>query len=487
MKKDKPDIYLIVFWLVFCLLFVLVPILWLIPMPFGTSVEFTVYYEDSAYFTNEKAIGIDILLDGVYYGTTDAFGVLEIRMSDQENHTITIHYNGVLVYEYLVEYDTEINIVDVFLPTKSLEAEFTWNKVGEQDSVVGVSFELWYNRAGAFELVGTRTTDSLGMILFDGLIMGEYKECKMYFYSYKFVGIDYEIPVVLIEFNQTTAFKSIDLLVEPITVMFDFDYSDSLIFGTDYPIEGLTSQLWVYQFVEYIFADGSIPELYYTVVYDWVLISTQTTDVEGRTYFYNLETHAVWGYNSPSGDHGWYYSDEYKLTWSYDGVNSEQIFNVGDDLDFFNELSCKEVVATFNWDVDGYPLATNVDVFLNFLDGTHTPMMFTTDMNGQLTISGLIMGNYDLEGAVFECIQSQHSKVIPQILFEPTKGMGILKDWFNLKNNTNPFISEMRVPGFLSFSFFLILSFLASPHYFFYINGEFADVNLPRRNHKKVK
>jgi hypothetical protein len=424
MKKDKPDIYIIVFWLVFCLLFVLVPILWLIPMPFGNFVEFTVYYEDSAYFTNEKAVGIDILLDGAYYGTTDEFGMLEIRTPDQENHTITILYNGDVVYEYLMEYGSEINAVDVFLQTKSLESEFRWNKIEIQDLVIGVSFELWFNRAGVFELVGTKTTNSLGMILFDGLIMGEYKECKIYFYSYKFVGIDYEIPEVLIELNQTTAFKSIDLLVEPITVMFDFDYSDSLIFGNDYPIEELTAQLWVYQYVDYLF--GGV----YEAVYDWIPVSTQTTNTEGRIYFYNLEEHAVWGFTDMYANEGWYYSSEYKLTWNYDGVVNEQIFLVGNDLDFFNELSCKEVLATFNWDADGYPLATNMDVVLTFLDGTHTPMTFTTDMNGQVIISGLIMGNYDLEGAIFESIQSTHSKVIPQILLEPTKGMGILKNWF---------------------------------------------------------
>lgn len=407
-----------------CLLFVLVPILWLIPLSFGNLVEFTVYYEDSAYFTNERASGIDILLDGVYYGTTDEFGMLEIRTPDKENHTMSILYNDGTVYEYFIEYGTEINTADIFIETKSLESEFRWNKLEIQDLVIGESVELWFNRAGVFELVGTKNTNSLGMVLFDGLIMGEYKECKFYFYSYKFVGIDYEIPEALIEFNQSTAFKSVELLVEPDTVMFDFDYSDSLIFGNDYPIENLIYSLWSYQFDYYIYAPD------YIAVYNWVLISTQTTDAEGRIYLYNLEEVAIWGDINSAGDMGWYYCNEFEVRWSYDGIAYEQPILAGDDLDFFNELDNKEVSATFNWDADGYPLATNIDVVLTFLDGTHTPMIFTTDMNGQVSISGLIMGNYDLEGAVFESIQSTHLKVIPSILLEPTKDRGVLKFWF---------------------------------------------------------
>lgn len=383
--------------ILFCLLFVLVPILFLIPLSFGNLVEFTVYYEDSAYFTNERASGIDILLDGVYYGTTDEFGMLGIRTPDQENHTMSILYNEGVIFEYLIEYGTETNTADIFIETKSLESEFRWDKVDIQDLVKGKSFELWFDRAGVFELVGTKTTDSLGMILFDGLIMGEYK----------FVGIDYEIPEVLIEFNQTTAFKSVDFLVVPVTVMFDFDYSESGIFGVDYPIEGLEVVLYGYERSD---------------EYNWVVKDTLYTDDEGRVYFYNLKT---WQAS------GWVYiNNEYELRWTYDGVSYEQNFFVGDDLDFYYELACKEVSTTFNWDADGYPLATNVDVVLTFLDGTHTPMIFTTDMNGQVSISGLIMGNYDLDGAVFESIQSTHLKVIPSILLEPTKDRGVLKFWF---------------------------------------------------------
>ena len=390
--------------IILSLLFIFVPILWLIPLPFGYSIEFTVYYEDSMYFTNEPAVGIDISLDGEYYGTTDAFGMLEIRMADQENHTVSILYNG-LVYEYLVEYGTEITPVDVLLETMSIEAEFRWNKVGEQDLVIGEQFELWYDRAGVFELVGVLTTNSSGMVLFDGLIMGEYKEYKIYFYLYKFIGIDYGVPVDLIVLTQTDVFKSVAILVEPITAMFDFDYENSAIFGVDYPVEGL----------EVVFAryDRDGTGHYWTDRY------TAYTDAEGRIYFYNLAT-----WQTP----GWMFiNNEYKLHWTYDGVYYEQIFSVGDDLDFYNELACKEVSATFNWNIAGLPVANNTDVWLTFTDGTHAPMEFMTDANGQLTITGLIMGNYSLESAVFETIQSTHTKVISQILIEPTKGKGILK------------------------------------------------------------
>lgn len=458
MKKDKPDIYIIVFWLVFCFLFVLVPILWLIPLSFGNSVEFTVYYEDSAYFTNERAVGIDILLDGVYYGTTDEFGVLEIRTLDQENHTLSILYNDGVVYEYLIEYGTETVLVDVFLETKSIEATFSWN-FDSQDLIIGEQFELWIYKADVWQFVGTKTTDSLGMVLFDGLIIGKYK----------FIGVDFEIPVVLIELDQTTAFKSVDFLAEPITVMFDFDYSDSLIFGVDYPIEGLEYTFWRYEVVD---ATGSIPEDI-ELFWDWVEYGSGTTDVDGRLYFYNLETFERMFSNQVR----WAWSsDQYKITWAYDGTTAEQIFYVGDDLDFFNELSCKEVIATFNWDSDGYPLATNMDVVLTFLDDTHTPMTFTTDMNGQLNISGLIMGNYDLEGFIFGCIQPTHSKVIPQILLEPTKDRGVLKFWFKKHHVVMLFILFREVAsGFLSFGRCVLHTYfaLSNPLIFCYFSHFF--------------
>ena len=430
------------------LLFIFVPILWLIPLPFGYSIEFTVYYEDSTYFTGEYAEGIDILLDGEYYGTTDAFGMFEIRMPDKENHTMSILYNDGVIYEYLIEYGTEITQVDVSLQTKSLETEFRWN-FGSNDLVTGESVEIWYNRAGTFELIGTQTTSGSGIVLFDGLIMGEYKRYKRNFYLYKFIGIDYEIPVVLIELNQSTVFKSVDLLVEPVTVMFDFDYEDSAIFGVDYPVEGLTTQLWVYQYDYYEYAPN------YIVHYAWKLVGTQTTDAEGRTYFYNLETDEVYGEYTAQVSMKWFYSDEYKVTWSYDGVAYEQPIwaHVGED--FYNELACKEVQATFNWNVAGLPVANNTDVWLTFTDGTHAPLNFTTDANGQLTITGLIMGNYDLEGAVFASIQSAHTKVIPQILIEPTKGKGILK------LVQNKFISNFY---FFYFLFLEIITLILKSH-----------------------
>jgi len=437
MAKEETKAKTIVLCILFCLLFVLVPILWLIPLSFGNLIEFTVYYEDSTYFTIERASGIDVLLDGVYYGTTDGFGVLEIRMPDQENHTMSILYNDGVVYEYLIEYGTEITTMDVFLETKSLESVFRWNTVGEQDLVIGEQFELWYNRAGVFELVGTQTTNSLGMVLFDGLIMGEYKGYKMYFYSYKFIGVNYEIPEDLIELNQSTAFLSEALLVEPITVMFDFEYMSSVIFGDDYPVEDLEYTFW--RFYQYGW-DAGQPK------WQWEIISTGYTDVDGRIYFYNLETFI--GVDGAVGNN-------YKITWNYDGVGSEQTFLVGDDLDYFYELACKEVSATFNWDAVGYPLAIDVDVVLTFLDGTHTPMVFTTDVNGQLTISGLIMGDYDLAGVVFATIQSEHSAVIPQILLEPTKDRGNVFEWFK-KHYTIMLILIIELlipPGFLSFIF----------------------------------
>ncbi|MBY9016835.1 MAG: hypothetical protein KGD68_14190 [Candidatus Lokiarchaeota archaeon] len=70
--------------------------------------------------------------------------------------------------------------------------------------------------------------------------MGEYKGYNSYFYSYKFIGTTYEVPEVLIELNQTTAMKSEALLVVPTTMMFDFEYSNSVIFGNDYAVEGLS-------------------------------------------------------------------------------------------------------------------------------------------------------------------------------------------------------------------------------------------------------
>lgn len=411
--------------IILCLLFIFVPIIWLIPLPFGYSVEFTVYYEDSAYFVGEPAEGIEMLLDGVYYGTTDEFGMLEFGISDKENHTVSIFYNDGLIYKYLIEYGTEITQVDVFLQTMSLEAEFRWDKVGEQDVVIGESFELWFDRDGVFELVGTQTTNGLGIILFDGLIMGEYKRYMIVIYLYKFVGIDHEIPLVLIELNQSIAFKSVVLLVIPVTIMFDFDYEDSVIFGADYPIEGLS---YTFQAWEAIGWDAGQP------IYGWVIKSTGFTDSEGRIYIYNLEAYTM---TNPMNMQHHFTVTNFKTVWSYDGVASEQDYYAGDDLDFYYELACKEVQATFNWNVAGLPAANNTDVWLTFLDGTHAPMMFTTDANGQLTITGLIMGNYSLESAVFETIQSVHTTVIPQILIEPTKGKGVLKNWFKINSNFN--------------------------------------------------
>ena len=417
MTEEEPKANKIVICVIFCLLFVLVPILWLIPSSFGYSIEFTVYYEDSVYFTNEKAVGIDVLLDGIYYGTTDAFGVLEIGISDQENHTISILYNEGLIYTYLIEYGTETVLVDVFLETKSLEATFLWN-FDSQDLIIGEQFQLWIYKADVWQFVGTKTTDSLGMVLFGGLIMGEYKRHKIYFYLYKFVGVDYEIPLVLLELNQTTAFNSIELLVEPITTMFDFDYEDSAIFGVDYPVAGLEYTSWIYV------------RNYDTGEMEWHLWKSGVTDVDGRIYYYNQAP-----VDSPIRNNE--VSHGFKVMWNYDGVDYEQEFTAFADIDFYYNLTCKEVQATFNWNTSGYPLASYTDVIFTFLDGTHAPIEFTTDANGQLTISGLIMGDYDLEGLVFASIQSVHTNIIPQILIEPTRDEGVLKNLVQNKFKPN--------------------------------------------------
>lgn len=76
------------------------------------------------------------------------------------------------------------------------------------------------------------------------------------------------------------------------------------------------------------------------------------------------------------------WGDRFMVKWSYDGVDYERIFVVDQDIDFLYEQTNKEVSATFNWNVDGYPVANNTGVWLTFLDGTHAPMMFTTDASG---------------------------------------------------------------------------------------------------------
>jgi len=381
------------------------PLLWLLPLPIGISVEFNVVYEDSTYFTSEPAVGIDVLVDGVYYGTTDAFGKLYFKANDQDNHTLSIEYNDGLVYEYLIDYNSTIDLVNVVLETKGIDAVFRWD-YGSNDLAIGEQVELWYNNTGTFELLGTQTTDSLGMVSFVGLIMGEYK----------FVGVDHEIPEVIIGLNQSTASISKDLLMIPTTVMFDFDYADSAIFGTDVPVEGLQASLWGWEYDHWETGTGA--------VYDWHLVDTIYTDADGRIYFYNIEPTAYYDV----GDKVWYYGYEYKLTWNYDGNLNEQVFLVGQEADFNNELATKSVSATFKWDDVGTPVASFVTVYLSFTSFPGMePMVFETDVNGQLTIDGLLMGSYSLEGVAFTEVQGTHLQVIPQILLEPTIGRGSLK------------------------------------------------------------
>ena len=121
------------------------------------------------------------------------------------------------------------------------------------------------------------------------------------------------------------------------------------------------------------------------------------------------------------------------------------------------ELACKSVSTTFKWNVAGTPITSFVNVYLTFIDyPARAPMEFTTEANGQLTIDGLIMGNYSLEGIAFTEIQSTHLQTISQILLEPTIGKGCVKKFGSFYYYSIPIESQVSwIFVFFALTFFL--------------------------------
>lgn len=317
----------------------------LFPFPESKEVVVFVDYADSSVFgVDVPAEGIDYTIDGTPY-TLGADGLITMLMGE----TLTITYNGVDIVRTYLE---DIGIDEITLDLKSIDSilEFLYDDLTTEPIDLENVNLYWYNLTSLeYQLMTNGITDALGSIVFNELIMGDYK-----------LGIvplvDEELTDVITLGQQDISIIETYQFAKP-KLEYYFIYNGETVFGFDTGIEGMLTTIWI----------GASTQ------------GNPMTNSEGYLFFY-IEKDVA-------------YTLSYQWQ-SVDVIYTNDIINPTTPETIY--LDAFTLESTCKWDTTGTPLAPNTLVDLLYFDGLDWIKIadVMTDEFGVAVFNGITF-NYD--------------------------------------------------------------------------------------------
>lgn len=371
-KAEKIGCFLIVAIISFS--FIFLPIYIFFQFPEDNSAEFIFEYDtpDLDFGTIDYS-GIEYFIDGVPY-FTDASGIVHFVINDEELHTFSCLFGGVL-YEYTFDASTQQYVT---LATKDISSIILYDTVFTLADDVLV--DLYFHTGTEWILIETISTDLTGLASFTGLIMGSYLIVES--------GLFVEANIFALE--QDTIIYTTGVLIPPKETVIDIEYLNT-IFGADYPVDlsTITFSLWIQgtAFDELLHSDG--------VAYN---------NAEGQIIIYNLYEVAV--------------PDLWHIEITYAGAI--QSFDIAYHTLTAIDLVAKSGEFEFLWSSDSAPVQNrNFELF--WFDGVDwiSAGMYMTDVDGKIIIDSLlIIGQYKFDDYAIFTVVSSDVVVIEQFSVE---------------------------------------------------------------------
>ncbi|KKL79370.1 hypothetical protein LCGC14_2015520 [marine sediment metagenome] len=308
--------------------------------------------------------GISYFIDGVEY-FTDASGIIQHVFNNEDDHTFTLLWHGVLT---TFAFNTTINEA-VILETKEVEVNSLWNEIFT--SALDIDFEVWYYDGTTWSLIENATTSILtGEATILGLVMGSFVVCQVGGFN----------ALNNFTIDQLTTVYTTDFYVDADKTIIDIEY-----IGGNIPVD-LSLFSWE------IGWEGSQWYVIANTSYDGIIIN----EALGTITIYNIQ------------DIAW------KLrVFDYAGVPmTEYSITNGGLLEI--ELSTKSLSASLVWSSDGISPVVGMDLELFLWNGTDFESIgtYVSDVSGIITVPSLIMGTYKLNDFVaFDIVASDLVKI----------------------------------------------------------------------------
>ena len=381
LSYNKHKILKVLFLIVVIVLASVPVILLLKFLPQGTSMSFTLEYDNSdPNFGIIDYSGIEYYLDGQLF-TTDSSGLIEVFISGINEYNLTIYFGG----ETITRIFNKTSISETIkLTTKSINGTVMWDEIFvPNDRMIEVILQ-YYNGINWID-IESGITDINGLVNFSGLVIG----------NYRIENNEFTV-------EQSTITYTTDILVDAVKTIIDVDYNKLLtIFGNNYPVD-LSTIAWEIRCIQ-----------------NNVLFNiTKKDDEKADGLIVNNETGVITIYNI---------LHQTGISWqlrilNYNGVITNYAFT---DNEFNQiELVAKSLELRVISNFEEEP-AVGFDFELFYLyKGTEfiSIGIFTTDINGLISISETLpIGTYYFEGQSEFSITAEDTMVVVNYTIEPIR------------------------------------------------------------------